>query len=776
MKPVPRPFRPRRPRCPRAFVHGPGASAAALVLAVPLLASCGDRSNNKEDAAATGPAADEPAAGITAEDFVGSQQCATCHEEQFRPWSGSTHGLAGGEPGPERVIAPFDGTPIGFRDGTVTPVVDSAGRYLFVVRRDGRPEVTFSVDGVIGGGHMLGGGTQGFVSRNADGTVRYLPFDYSRQLDAWFCDTEDRWSPVTPRMALADCGDWPPNRVLGSLQEFENCQACHGSQITARRKPGAGIETRWTSLNINCESCHGPARRHVNLMTGADTDPGDPADIGLPSRVTDGVEESLDVCFQCHAVKDVVQTGYLPGARLTDHYGLKLPVLSGRLHRPDGRIQSFGYQGTHLSSSCYVDGSMTCVSCHEPHGLGYWDINRTPLADETDDRQCTSCHAAKAVARDTHTFHPPDSPGARCVSCHMPYLQHPAVGEAVPFARSDHTIPVPRPELDARLGVVSACRGCHTDRSEPRLQAQVDEWWGATKPLDPVTAGLLAVTDAAAEDLAARLLLHPDEPGALARVRGLAEFLRRWVRPGGGLGEDAAERVRRLALSSDPDLRALALATLQVADSAGASGAAASGESLAVRNRWVGVLGFLSLEALGESDFRVAESMLRRALAVIPGDALVLHALGSVYHAKGDYPRAIVAFTQSMAANPAQPALHVNLGMARAASGDAAGAIREYERALSLNPYEATAYLNLGNVHMRGGDPASAIEYYERAIAVGPELARAHLHLAIVLARTGRTEEALTHARLAVELAPENEAARAALAQVEASVAGRQPR
>ena len=752
------------------------ACRPVLVTVLPLLASCGDGSN----AADPPPAKDRPAVRISAGDFAGSAACAGCHADQYRSWAGSTHGRAGGEPGPETVIAPFDGTPITFSDAVVLPVVDSAGRYLFVVRQDGRPEVAIGVDGVIGGGHMLGGGTQGFVTRTGDGTVRFLPFDYSRQLDTWFCNTlarmGDGWEPVTPETALADCGDWPPARVLGTLPEFTNCQACHGSQITARLEPGTGIETRWMALNINCESCHGPARRHVELMSSPETGGGDMADIGLPSRVTDGVEESLEVCFQCHAVKDVVQDGHLSGAPLSEYYALKLPILGSDPYLPDGRVRVFAYQGTHLFSSCYVDGSMTCVSCHEPHGLAYWDVNRAPLANETDDRQCTSCHAAKAAAPETHTFHPPDSPGARCVSCHMPYLQHPGVGPAVPFARSDHTIPVPRPQLDARLGLVSACRGCHTDRSETWLQARVDEWWGETKPLDPVAAGLLAVTDATGTELAARLLLHPDEPGDLPRFQGLAGFLMRWVRSGGGLGRNASARVNRLAASSDPDLRALALATLHVADSAGIAHAAASGESPEVRRRWVMILGLLANEALGRGDVTAAERLLLRAQAVLPGDPGVLYALGLVYHESGDHSRAIGAFTESLAADPARPSVHVDLGMARAAAGDADGAIREYERALSLNPAEAPAHLNLGNVHLRGGDPAAAIRSYERAVAAGPEFPRAHLHLAIALARVGRIGEALPHARLAVQLSPGDRAARATLARLEADAAGSRQR
>ncbi len=811
-------------RCSRGLHHGLPEpirpKPPVLAVAVLLSGACFDGSGEARDASADAdlPGSEAHAATrVTHEDFAGSAVCSGCHEDQYRRWVASTHGRAGGDPDPETVIAPFDGTPIVFRDGVVLPLVDSAGRYLFVVRQDGRPEHEITVDGVIGGGHMLGGGTQGFVTAAADGTARFLPFDFSRQLGRWFCNTGSRtgagWAPVTPDMALAECGDWPPTRILGTLSRFTNCQSCHGSQITARLEPGTGVTTRWTSLDINCESCHGPARRHAELMgdpadgddpagrsdpadtglAGRVTDRGDPADIGLPSRVTDGVEESLNVCFQCHALKDVVQEGYLPGAPLAEYHAVKLPVLGDDPYLADGRVGTFAYQGTHLSSSCYVDGRMTCISCHEPHGLGYWDINRAPLADETDDRQCTSCHAAKATAPETHTFHPADSPGARCVSCHMPYLQHPEVGGAVPFARSDHTIPVPRPRLDARLGLVSACRGCHTDRSEFVLQAQADDWWGETKPHDLVTAGLLAVTDRMGADLAGRMLLHPDEPGTLARFRGLARFLTQWVVPGAGLGTGATERVTRLAGSPDPDLRALALATLHTADSlsdrgsadavlaaaARAPSAVAAGEPpavadepLAVRRRWIMILGFLSDEALARGDAADAEALLHRALAVMPDDPGVLRSLGLLHNSTGNYPAAIAAFNRSLAADPNQPLVRVNLGIARAASGDAAGAVREYQAATALDPNEPLAWFNLANLRLRSDDLVSAIRFYERAVVLGPELGAAHRNLALALARAGRVREAIPHARRAVEFSPGDETARDILEQLEAA-AGR---
>src|SRR5262245_52371080 len=95
-------------------------------------------------------------------DFVGADACASCHPAQYAAWRGSTHGRAGGTPGPGLVLAPFNGAPIRFADALVTASA-VGGDYRFTIRREGIPDVVFRVDGVIGGGHMVGGGTQGFV-------------------------------------------------------------------------------------------------------------------------------------------------------------------------------------------------------------------------------------------------------------------------------------------------------------------------------------------------------------------------------------------------------------------------------------------------------------------------------------------------------------------------------------------------------------------------------------------------------------------------------------
>ena len=137
---------------------------------------------------------------VVYEDFVGAETCEECHETQYNAWLNSTHQKAGGRPTTDLIIARFDGSPIRFADAIVRPIVGSDSSYRFVVEQEGFQAETLTVAGVIGGGHMVGGGTQGFVSEFPDGTVRFLPFDFIRHESVWFCNTNSRsnkgWIPI----------------------------------------------------------------------------------------------------------------------------------------------------------------------------------------------------------------------------------------------------------------------------------------------------------------------------------------------------------------------------------------------------------------------------------------------------------------------------------------------------------------------------------------------------------------------------------------------------
>jgi tetratricopeptide (TPR) repeat protein len=771
--PAPRASKPPARRARSRVAVGVIAAVLAVVAAVVLLARR-SWSGGSEDALP--PAAHvQQSSGIAFEDFVGADACAECHATEYDAWTTSTHGRAGGPPA-ERVARAFNGEPIRFRDATVTPRVTPAGEYVFVVARDDGRGDTLRVDGVIGGAHMVGGGTQGFVTRYDDGSVRFLPFEWVRQENVWFCNTATRldegWLPITANMSLADCGDWPPVRVLGDQPRFANCQGCHGSQIDVAPEPARPYGTRFSSLAINCESCHGPGREHLTLMrSGAVTS----ADIGMRALATLSKDESLDICFQCHALKDAIRPGHVSGAALEPYYSLKLPLLGDTPVHPDGRIRTFAYQQGHLSSACYLEGSMTCVDCHEPHAQSYRDVNGSPLPGRFDDRQCTSCHASKVERPSAHTWHPPESEGSRCVACHMPYLQEPEVGTALRYARSDHTIPVPRPATDAALGVEVACQLCHRDRTVAALQAQVDQWYGTLKPRHPVVQRLMdGDARGALLDTTAGATPHP-----MAEYAALARIVENSLTPDMKSLDRALERrLSALAVSQDADLAATALAALHYARGHDSGVRRFLGERLrtlglseaVIRDRWAVVLGFLGDRSRERGEHAAAVAAYRKGLEVRPGKPDLLLSMGLAYADAGDFSAADSLYRATLLADPTRTLAYVNLGITRAALGDAGGAAEAYHAAIATNPADPLPHFNLGNLYLRAGRAAEAVAHYRTAIARGPELAPAHFNLARALLSIEDYEGARIALRDGLQLDRANVSARDMLNQLEAAL------
>ena len=741
-----------------------GIAVAAAVIAIAAIAWLVLRARDG-DVKLPPPVALEADAKVEPGDFAGAATCAECHAAQHTAWRGSTHGTAGGPPDTSTIIAPFNGEPISFKDAVVIPRSDDAGVYSFTVRRNGEPDLVFRVDGVVGRGHLVGGGTQGFVSRYPDGTVRFLPFDFIRDEGVWFCNTAGRsakgWVPITPELRLAECGDWPPVRVLGSHERFPNCQECHGSQIRlAYDEQDRQYETSFASLQINCESCHGPAKEHVEVARagriGRDG-------VALPSLQTLTKEASVELCLRCHGLKDMLQPGYLPGDRLEDYYSLLLPVFA-RPYTPDGRVRSFVYQETHLSSDCYLSGSMTCVDCHEPHAQGYRDQNRVALSDRFSNGQCLGCHPSKQdVTR--HTFHAPSSAGSRCVSCHMPYLQQPQLGAKLRYARSDHAIPVPRPAFDDSIGIRTACLHCHEGSSTRTLAAQARSWWGQLKPPRPLVQELVDAPSSSNHLETTRRLLQPDATHPVAQAMALAFILPRVLRPDmNDLDPEVEERLRAFTRAANLDHRAMALAALHLARGTDRDTRKLLARTLkeagrndfALRRRWVLTLSSLAEGFRARRDPGSAAVAYLRALEVQPEDASTLADLAQTYAEIGDHRRAIEHFTASLDAGPPQAVVMLQMSLSQIQLGDIDGAMATANRAVEALPADALSHLALGNVHYRRGSAAAAVGAYERAVALDPSLLPAQNYLARAYLLAGRRADALRVARQALEFAPQD--------------------
>lgn len=189
--------------------------------------------------------------------------------------------------------------------------------------------------------------------------------------------------------------------------ETRRCFACHTTATTV----GGVVDTANLIPGVTCEGCHGPGRRHVELVEQKKLGPALDAILN-PATLAPGA--SVDFCGACHAT----------------FWDIMLARETGvvALRSQPNRLQSSRCWG-------HGDARITCVACHDPH---------RPLVTDAAfyDSKCLSCHlqatAAKAEASADHPGRACPVATERCVTCHMPTYEAPGMHHVF----TDHLIRV----------------------------------------------------------------------------------------------------------------------------------------------------------------------------------------------------------------------------------------------------------------------------------------------------------------------------------------------
>lgn len=406
----------------------------------------------------------------------GAPHCGTCHPDQHASWQGTYHRTMTQLPGPRSVRGEFDGVLREGVDGPWAPL--RRGDAFLMSFPDREAEIALVV-----GSHVY---QQYFerIDSSELATYRRLPF-------LWHIE-ERAWMPVG--RVFFDPGDGVPGRHAAIWNE--NCIFCHNTRPRPRMRTTEAeggeayrsFDSRVSELGIACEACHGPGRRHVEryantlLRYVAQFEDSDDPTIVHPEKLSQ--EREVSLCGQCHAQRlpnpherifEFMAGGptFRPGDLLGDHVEpLRIdtpsvdpgdPELFRKRFWSEGtpRLTAYEYQGV-TTSPCFEAGALRCDSCHRMHrGDSGREVDPRAQIDPDlkGDRACTRCHAGMVDASERHTGHAPDSPGSRCVACHMPRIVYGLLG-----IRRSHRIESPDPRRDIEAGRPNACTLCHLDR------------------------------------------------------------------------------------------------------------------------------------------------------------------------------------------------------------------------------------------------------------------------------------------------------------------------
>ena len=300
--------------------------------------------------------------GVAAESpYVGAGACRACHP-QHATRQANTHHAKALQPAADSLLAQWlIAQPVRERNGT---------SFEYQLRPDGlhvtATQERNTATGVIE--WIFGAGALAFtpVGRDAHGFFEHRVSWYS--------------ASRRPGMTLGHPPDRPSSSqaALGrrpKAAEISSCFGCHASGVRAGAKASDVPDLQWMEPGVQCERCHGPGRSHTLAPTSANI---------AANRGSDA-KAQVAFCAQCHRAPDR-SLGVAP-------------------EQGDPMLIRFAPVGLSVSRCFVASGTLTCLTCHDPH-----ENARQDAAFYTS--KCQQCHAQAVHATANHTDN--------CVSCHMP--------------------------------------------------------------------------------------------------------------------------------------------------------------------------------------------------------------------------------------------------------------------------------------------------------------------------------------------------------------------
>lgn len=554
------------------------------------------------------------------------------------------------------------------------------------------------VDFIIGSGNHA----QTFLHLTSRNTLQVLPL-------SWYAEKGGYWD-------MSPGYDQPDNP--GSVRPVHyECLFCHDAypKIPPQLEHSANAEMTFPEPlpeGIDCQRCHGPGQRHVDLVSSGAPLEKIRAAIINPKRLDP--DREIEVCMQCHLETTSLELphairrfgrgpfSYVPGQPLGD-----FQIQFDRKGGMNGRFE-IAHEAYRLrESQCFIKsgGKLRCTTCHDPH-----DIPRGAAATTHYNAVCQQCHAAMTAGTRASA---PHVAGADCVSCHMPKRR---TDDVVHVVMTDHLIQRQKPEGD-----LVAPKPEVIESPATAYHGEVVAYY---PPLADTSENQLYLADAQVRD-----------------QRNL---------------QDGLSRLASLLERYHPQQAAF-YAELGLAY--GAAGDYAKGLPYfeeAARREPTGYrllqLGNAQMEA---HQFAQAEQTLRRAAALSSDEAVAWGTLGWVLWQEDKGQEAHADLERAVALDPDLPELHNNLASVEWGAGDQAGAEQQFREALRIQPGIAEWRLNLARVLATRGELPEARFQFEQAIRLKPDLAEARVDYGRLLSDAGNFSEAIRQLEAAIRLAPQ---------------------
>jgi len=669
---------------------------------------------------------------VAAQDFVGSEACARCHQDAYAKWRQSDHWHAMQIASDSSVLGDFSDASFDYH-GVRSRFYRRNGAFLVETTNDKGQLQEFTIAYTLGFYPL-----QQYLVGFPDGRLQALSISWDSRPAA---QGGQRWYHLYPdeNITAADPLHW-----TGAFQNWNaRCASCHTTNLAKNySRRNNRYATQWSEINVGCEACHGAGSKHMAWARGG----GKAAAKGLLVDIRRSASRQLEVCAGCHSRRSELQQRDI-AADFASNYQLS-PLLEGRYHA-DGQILDEVYEAGSFLQSRMHQNAVSCANCHEPHSNAL-RVQGNGL--------CLQCHAAPGYDTREHHFHSAGSSGAQCVNCHMPQQTYMGVDR-----RRDHSFRVPDPVASVVLGVPNACTQCHTGLGDQWASDFLVARTGRTTPRYPHAAAFAAARNGDVQSAPALLALarNADYP-AILRATALLESRR--------FPSAQHLEVALAALQSpEPLLRANAVTALDYLEPARRLQLLQpllADPAKAVRMAVARQLADLPTAQVARGQRAGFARLLDEYAASLAFNADMpesMSDLGLLHAARGSLTAAEQDLLHARKLAPAYLPAMLNLAdVYRAQQRDHLGEAVLNE-AQAIHPESGDVQYALGMLYVRTGRRPAALPLLRRAVALSPANA-VYVHVySVALAESGRTSEAIRVLEAALQRFPDNAQLRATL-------------
>ncbi|PWU03031.1 MAG: hypothetical protein C5B52_04175 [Bacteroidetes bacterium] len=691
-------------------------------------------------------------------EYVGDKTCVNCHAKQYADWKKSDHYMA--------MLPASDSTVLGdFNDVTYT----SNGVTSNFFRKDGKYFInTEGPDGINQDYEVLY--TFGYkplqqylvAFPNGKMQVPRLSWDVKQK----------KWFNQYPGQKIYH-GNWL-HWTKGGQNWNTMCASCHSTNLQKNYfAEQDSFHTTYHTINVSCETCHGPASKHVKFVQSDEYKKGKHVAGSFLRKISDSTNLALiNTCAPCHARKSDLSQSPVASNEIMDNYIPEIPTTE--FFYADGQAREEDYIYTSFLQSKMFTRGVRCNSCHNPHSGNILYVGN---------QLCLQCHEKKYDSFD-HTHHQQNLVQSECVSCHMPGKIYMGVD-----MRQDHTFRVPRPDLSAKYGTPNACASCHKDKTNQWLSDAVVKWFGPTRkyhfaedliPGSQLNANSEAhltklLSDTAVPFIVKSAAIHylgsiltPNSlkiildnlTDANAQIRyravtSLASFpFENWRDRVGPLLSDKVKAVRIASANLF-----ITIPSSQIPEAFQSAFASAKNE---LQNYLQSQLDFpvgnvmLADYYLKQKDYFNAEKYYVRGLEK---DSLMNYArfnLASAYNASNDNQSALKVLETAAKTDPQNERVFYNLALLQVEMKNIPEAMKNFDKAVTLKTENPRVYYNYGLLLEQNGNAKKAELILQKGIGLSPDDADLNYALALMYIKQGEVEKAKKPAAVLKRVDPAN--------------------